>query len=136
MRRRGSWQQREREFQREVAEQRARAAYERERAEYGAFIMEADEHRLALIEQFGATAVRVQLAENATAYRTEVQRMQREHARRTMADALALARAHPSPSFRIALYRENRRAVSDLAKLGIPVEYVNPNAINEAAGAS
>jgi hypothetical protein len=60
-----------------------------------------------------------------------MQRAQREHARRTLADALKIAFAHPSPSFRIALYSGpcdrwrrdevyawRKRAASDLAKLG------------------
>ena len=128
------------EGERARAAQKAACEVARER---GAFIMEADEHRLALIERFGVTALRAQLAENASAYRKEVQGMQREHARRTMADALVLARERPSPSFRIVFYAEprrdwfgradtpadvrRRRAHADLAKLGLPVEYVNPN---------
>ncbi|MFL5386503.1 MAG: hypothetical protein ACJ8GN_28635 [Longimicrobiaceae bacterium] len=94
------------EEERQLAEQRAKREAARE---LGAFLMDADEYRLGLIEQFGVTALRGQLAENATAYRKECERMQREHVRRTMADALKLAQAHPAPSFRIALYTEERQ---------------------------
>jgi hypothetical protein len=151
---------RETEEERRLAEQRAKREAARE---LGAFLMEADEYRLGLIEQFGVTALRGQLAENATAYRKECERMQREHIRRTMADALKLAQAHPAPSFRIVLYTEERgwrwsggctvlgdpcmnreyastsfamrrkRALADLGKLGVPVEYVNPNAEGDGA---
>jgi hypothetical protein len=155
-RRRVSWQQRDREFQREVAEQRARRAYLAEREAFGAFIMEADEHRLALIEQFGATAVRGQLAENREAYRKETERWQQQQARETFALALRCAQKRPAVRGRVVLYSEERgwrwsggrtplgdpcmnreygpafgtrhkRAIAELAKLGIPVEYVNPN---------
>jgi hypothetical protein len=40
-----------------------------------------------------------------------------------MADALALAAKGPPPSGR------RRHAERDLRKLGLPVEYVNPNAV-------
>jgi len=152
-RRRGVQRYRETEEERRLAEQRAKWEAARE---LGAFLMEADEYRLDLIEQFGVTALRALLAENATAYRKECERVQREHTRRTMADALKLAQAHPAPSFRIVLYTEERgwrwsggctvlgdscmnteyatsfatrrkRALADLTKLGVPVEYVNPN---------
>lgn len=97
--------------------------------EFGAFIMEADEHRLDLIERFGVKALRNQLAENREAYRRETKRWQEHHARQTMRDALALARKAPVPaSCCIVLYKEHRRALAELAKLGIPVKYVDPNA--------
>jgi len=153
-RRRGVQRHRETEEERRLAEQRAKRDAARE---LGAFLMEAEDYRLGLIEQFGVTALRSQLAENATAYQKECERMQREHVRRTMADALKLAQAHPAPSFRIVLYTEERRwswssgrtvlgdpcmsgdtstsvarrrkrALADLGNLGVPVEYVNPNA--------
>jgi transposase len=128
------------EEEREQAAERARL--EAVRA-LEAFVASADEHTRALIEQFGASAVRAQRAENEAADAKERQQAERQQARRTMADALALARANPSPSFRIVLYTERRRdffgipdvpaevrrkrTLADLEKLGIAVEYVNPN---------
>ena len=131
-RRRWGQTEEDRERAAERARREARLAAEQ-------FLLEADTYTFALIERFGIPAVRRQLAENVDAYRAEMQRVQREHARRTMADALKVAAAHPSPSFRIVLhsgecerwrtdeYRQDvaawrKRAVSDLAKLGIPVE--------------
>jgi hypothetical protein len=102
--------------------------------EFGAFIMEADEHRLALIERFGVKALRNQLAENRDAYRRETRRWQHQQARQTMQEALRLAaRRPPPPSLRIVLYAPHRRAVADLGKLGIPVEYATPNASGDGA---
>jgi|GEM_PF-2950238 len=157
-RRRVSQQQRDREFQRQVAEQKARREFEEERAAFGAFIMEADEHRLALIERFGVTALRGQLAENREAYRKETREWQRRHVRETLALALKCAQKGPAPSCRVVLYSEERQgweakraryekclpgervrpanrrrkqALAELAKLGIAVEYVNPNAAGD-----
>lgn len=117
----------------------------------------ADAYTVALIERFGIPAVRGQLAANVEDYRADVVRMQREHTRRMMADALALAKA-PAPSFRVALYSEEqqgweahraryeqclpgervrpadkrrKQALAELAKLGMAVEYVNPNAAGD-----
>lgn len=82
----------------QTKEDRERAA-ERDRREARLaaeqFLLGADAYTLALIEQFGIPAVRRQLAENVEAYRAEVEKMQQEHARRTMADALKIARKHP-----------------------------------------
>jgi hypothetical protein len=157
--RRVSWQQKDREFRRQVDQERARKAVLREWEEYGAFVMDADQYILALIEQFGATAVRGQRSENEAAYRKDVVRMQREHARSTLADALKAAQRHAGDASRFVLYSEERkpwnrrsmlgdpcmageygvpfaarrkRALADLAKLGISPECVNPNACNES----
>jgi hypothetical protein len=76
-------------------EQSARRQIEESWREYGAFIMEADEHLLDLIERFGVKALRNQLGENRDEYRRETKRWQQQHARHTMADALKVARDHP-----------------------------------------
>jgi hypothetical protein len=127
-RRRWGQTEEDRERAAERARREARLAAE-------TFLLEADAFTFALIERFGIPAVRRQLAENVEAYRAECERARREHARRTMADALKVAAAHPSPSFRIMLhsgecerwrtaeYRSDvaarrKRAGSDLAKLG------------------
>ena len=150
----------QREFERQVAEQRAERAKREAIRERGAFIIEADEYTLALIEQFGVTALRGQLAENDAAYRQEMRRWQQQHVRETLAEALKAARKRPAPSFRIVLYTEERqgwearrvtyepclpgervrptsvrrrRALADLAKLGLAVEYVNPNESGDGA---
>jgi hypothetical protein len=84
------WGQTEEDRQRaaERARREARLAAE-------AFLLGADAYTFYLIERFGIPAVRRQLAENVDAHRAEMQRAQREHARRTMADALKIARKHP-----------------------------------------
>lgn len=146
MNRRQREREKQREFERRVAEQRAERARLDALRERGAFIMEADEYTLSLIEQFGVTALWFQRRENEEAYRMEVRRWQQQHVRRTFADALALAAKQTSPSFRIVLYNgecegwrteeyrrevaaRRKRALADLAKLGIS----GPNASGDGA---
>jgi hypothetical protein len=76
-------------------EQHARRQVEESMREFGAFIMEADEDLLALIERFGVKAVRGQFAENRETYRRETKSWQQGHARQTMRDALKVAQKHP-----------------------------------------
>jgi hypothetical protein len=142
----------------EAAQRRAR---EEERRAAEAFLLGADDYTFALIERFGIPAVRRQLALNAEARIEEGERVAREHVRRTFADALALAAKHPSPSFRVVLYTEERdawrrhsplgdrceprvynqrspevrrrQAERELRKLGVAVEYVDPNKCGDGA---
>jgi hypothetical protein len=157
MSRRRGVQRQQREWDEQVARERAERARRDGLREFGALLMSADEHTLALIEQFGMTALRAQWAENAKAYQQEVERMQRTRIRRAFADALALAQESAPVSARFVLYTESRRwwsptnvlgqpcmsghhdrpevarerARAELAKLGIDVEYANPNAAGE-----
>jgi len=113
------------EEDRERALQRAR---EEARRAAEAFLLGADTYTFGLIERFGIPAVRQQLAANEEAYRAEGQRKEREHVRRTFADALRLARRDDAPAFRIVLYldadaKRRVRAERDLAALGILADY-------------
>lgn len=150
MSRRPSVQRQQREWEQRVAEQKAERARREAIAELGRFSIDADEHRLALIEQFGVSALRTQWEENRKAGAAGAQ----EHTRRGMADTLALAAKSNGHSARFVLYSEPRRyggrtvlgdagmgieytprspavrrrqAERELRKLGIQVEYVNPN---------
>lgn len=156
MSRRPSVQRRQREWEQCVAEQNAARAKREAIAELGAFIMDADEHTLGLVEQFGVTALRAQWSENAQSSRAEAQ----DRIRGLMAATLKIVAEDRAHSARFVLYTEERRrwasdrtplgdpgmsieyttrsaavrrrqSERELAKLGIRPEYVNPN---EAAG--